>query len=183
MTDINNDTEMVSVVEPVVASVVADVDVKKQARLDQLSHARQSAKDKKLKDKEQLSTMSSKLDALAAALLAKEEKKAPIASCEADKESEIEDEPEERPKKRVRVTASRELEPDEENVADTKDSFLLNACRTGLVLGLAATSYYVQNVWQKKENKPKAREVESSTKKTTHVSNAGATNAKHYAAC
>ena len=164
MTDINVDTEMVSVMEPVVASVVADVDVKKQARLEQLAQARQSAKDKKSKEKDQLSTMSSKLDALTAALLAKEENKAPIA----EKEAEIKEEPGaaqlERPKKRVRVT----VEDEEDTVPESTnkgDSFLVNACRTGLVLGLAATSYYVQNVWKKTEAKPSSREAESATKK------------------
>jgi hypothetical protein len=154
---------MKTVVDPATRELLTVTDVKKQARLEQLSQARQSAKDKKLKEKEQLSDMSSKLDKLTAALLAKEEKKTTII----EEKVEIEDEPEERPKKRVRVTV---VEPEEETAsrelhenASKGDSFLLNACRTGLVVGLAATLWYVQNVWKKTESKsnegPKKRRI------------------------
>jgi hypothetical protein len=137
MTDIINETSIDPEMIPV-------VDHKKTAHLNQLGQARESAKIKRQREKDTLTSMNTKLDTLL-------KKKDPV--------EEEEEEQDESPPKRKKVRVTKAEEPEQETdepESSTGDSLSVTAFRSGAVLGLAGLSWYVQNVWKTKNTAPVA---------------------------
>ena len=143
MTDVNQDTSDVpkseDTSEPAVDTAEPTLTDKKRA---QLAAARESAKAKKRKRESDLDAMQSKLEAISEMLLTSQ---TPAA------ESPARD-----TKKTRRVTACDE---DDDCVSTTPPpqddgSWVTSAIRTGALLGLAAGSYYFQNVYGKTNSRP-----------------------------
>ena len=142
----NNDVipEVISEVNTEV-NVGPIVDTKRSKKLEQLSQARLSAKNKKRQRDEDLDYMKKKIDDLSSILL--EQKKT--------KEESIQESiQEEEQNKRQRVTK----EPEEESVPMQKDeneeeTWSTSLIRTSAVLSLGAASWYMSNCYGKSTTK------------------------------
>ena len=119
------------------------VDTKRSKKLEQLSQARQSAKNKKRQRDEDLDYMKKKIDDLSSILLEQKQKEAPIQE-------------EEEQNKRQRVTKEPE-DSEEESVSvqknEEEESWSTSLIRTSAVLSLGAASWYMSNCYGKATKK------------------------------
>ena len=133
----------------IITDVILDssTDSKRDARLDQLSKARDSLKQKKRQRDEDIADMKQKLESISESL------KSTTTKNEAIPVPEIEQ------VKRQRVTK----EPIVEDVHDTQDdSWSTSLIRTTAVVSLGAISWYMQNMYGTSKSRPP---LESSLKK------------------
>ena len=120
------------------------VDMKRSKKLEQLSQARQSAKNKKRQRDEDLDYMKKKIDDLSSILLEQKQKEAPI-----QEEEDISN------SKRQRVTK----EPEEEEAVpmqkdeNEEETWSTSLIRTSAVLSLGAASWYMSNCYGKATKK------------------------------
>ena len=132
---------------------------KRESRLDQLSKARESAKQKKRQRDEDIADMKQKLDSISDSLKSTTKNEAI---------------PEIEQVKRQRVTK----EPIVEDVHDTQDdSWSTSLIRTTAVISLGAISWYMQNMYGTSKARPplessfkKKNENETKTPQTTMLS-------------
>ena len=136
------------IISEVIPEVISEVnvepivDTKRSKKLEQLSQARQSAKNKKRQRDEDLDYMKKKIDDLSSILLQQKQKEEPIQE-------------EEEQNKRQRVTK----EPEEEEAVpmqkdeDEEETWSTSLIRTSAVLSLGAASWYMSNCYGKATKK------------------------------
>ena len=156
------------IISEVIPEVISEVnvepivDTKRSKKLEQLSQARQSAKNKKRQRDEDLDYMKKKIDDLSSILLEQKQKEAPI-----QEEEDISN------SKRQRVT--KETEEEEEAVSvqrkdgNEEESWSTSLIRTSAVLSLGAASWYMSNCYGKATKKKDEKKNIKKTKTPTSM--------------